>query len=181
MTITDPTLLDWVAGIFPVVPTPGRPVTVLFTDIQGFTAHAATRGDHGAVRLLRAHDAAVLPAVRRHMGRLLKRLGDGVMVVFPSPADALVAALAMQGAARVSLRIGIHTGPARSRAGDLVGHAVNVASRIADRARGGEIVVSDVVRAAAAGLPARFRRLRPLTIADQTPIALFRASREEDT
>ena len=176
MTMTDPGVIDWLAGLFPVVPAPGKPVTVLFTDIAGFTSHAAVRGDHAAVRLLRAHDAAVLPAVRRHMGRILKRLGDGVMVLFPSPGDALGAALAMQRAARVRLRIGIHTGQARARAGDLIGHAVNVASRVADRARGGEILVSAPVREGAADIGARFRRVRPLVIAGGAPIALFRAA-----
>ena len=172
---TDPALIDWLAGLFPVVPAARQPVTVMFTDIQGFTSHSATRGDHGAVQLLRAHDTAVLPAVRRHMGRILKRLGDGVMVVFPSPADAVAAALAMQIAARVALRIGIHTGRARTREGDLIGHAVNVASRIADRARGGEILVSEAVRQAVAGR-ATFRKVRPLVIAGQAPLALFTAA-----
>ena len=173
--MTDPTVIDWLAGLFPVVPSPRKPVTVLFTDIEGFTTHAAARGDRAAMRLLRAHDAAVLPAVRRHMGRILKRLGDGAMVLFPSPQDALAAALAMQRAARIQLRIGIHTGQARSRAGDLIGHAVNVASRVADRARGGEILVSSTVREGSAGLAARFRRARPLIIAGGPPIALFTA------
>jgi len=175
MTMTDPALIDWVAGLFPVVAVPGKPVTVLFTDIQGFTTQAAVGGDRAAVRLLRAHDRAVLPAVQRHMGRILKRLGDGAMVVFPAPRDALAAALAMQRTARIPLRIGIHSGGARSRAGDLIGHAVNVASRIADRARGGDILVSEAVRAAAAGL-ARFRRARPLVVAGQLPVALYTAA-----
>ncbi len=178
MTLRDAAMIDWVAGLFPVAPAPRRPVTVLFTDIEGFTLHAAARGDHAALRLLRAHDRAVLPAVRRHMGRILKRLGDGVMVLFPSPHDALDAALAMQRAARVPLRIGIHTGRARMRAGDLVGHAVNVASRVADRARGGEILVSAAVREGAAGLAARYRRARPLVIAAGPPIPLFSAADE---
>jgi adenylate cyclase len=176
MLMGNPAMIDWVAGLFPVAPAPRRPVTVLFTDIEGFTVHAAARGDHAALRLLHAHDAAVLPAVRRHMGRILKRLGDGVMVLFPSPYDALEAALTMQRAARVPLRIGIHTGRARIRAGDLVGHAVNVASRIADRARGGEILVSATVREGATHLAARFRRSRPLVIAGGLPIALFTAA-----
>ena len=179
MTMTDPSLIEWLAGLFPVVAVPGRPVTVMFTDIQGFTAQAALGGDHAAVRLLRSHDAAVLPAVRRHMGRILKRLGDGAMVVFAAPDDALAAALAMQRRTRVPLRIGIHTGRARTRAGDLVGHAINVASRIADRARGGDILVSEAVRAATAG-GARFRRVRPLVVAGRPPVALFTAAAQED-
>jgi class 3 adenylate cyclase len=178
MTIADPNMIDWLAGLFPVVPARGKPATVLFTDIEGFTAHAAAGGDRTAMRLLRAHDAAVLPPVRRHMGRVLKRLGDGMMVLFPSPWDALAAALAMQRAARVKLRIGIHTGPVRTRAGDLIGHAVNVASRVTDRARGGEILVSASVREGASGLAVRFRRARPLAVAGAAPVALFTVASE---
>lgn len=147
----------------------------MFTDIAGFTAYAATRGDRAAARLVHQHDAAVLPAIRRYSGRILKRLGDGLMAAFSSPGAALGAALEMQQAARgLRLRIGIHAGPARSRAGDLIGHKVNVAARIDERALGGEILVSDAVRAAAAGLPARFRAARPLVITGREPRLVFR-------
>ena len=85
----------------------------MFTDIAGFTAYAAARGDRAAARLVHQHDAAVLPAIRRYSGRILKRLGDGLMAVFSSPGAALGAALEMRQAARgVRLRIGIHAGPA---------------------------------------------------------------------
>src|SRR5262249_16534009 len=114
----------------------GGRLTVLFTDIAGFTACVAERGDQAALRLVRQHDIAVLPAIRSHSGRILKRLGDGVMAVFSTPAAALRAALEMQRAARrVSLRIGIHAGPARSRDGDLIGHDVTVAAPTGARAR----------------------------------------------
>src|SRR5213080_1444842 len=163
--------IEWLAGLFPVRAARRRPVTVMFTDIAGFTAYAATCGDRAAARLLHRHDRAVLPAIRRHSGRILKRLGDGLMAVFASPA----AALEMQQAARgVRLRIGIHAGAARSRAGDLIGHEVNVAARIAERALGGEILVSDAVRGAAGGLAARFHPVRALVIAGREPRALFR-------
>src|SRR5437773_2833293 len=101
--------IEWLAGLFPVRPPRRRPLTVMFTDIAGFTAYAATRGDRAAARLIHRHDRAVLPAIRRHSGRILKRLGDGLMAAFASPAAALRAALEMQQAARgVRLRIGIH-------------------------------------------------------------------------
>src|SRR5437867_12641274 len=166
--------IEWLAGLFPVRAA-RRPVTVMFTDIAGFTAYAASRGDRAAARLLHRHDRAVLPAIRRHSGRILKRLADGLMVAFASPAAALRAALEMQQAARgVRLRIGIHAGAARSRAGDLIGHEVNVAARIAERALGGEILVSDAVRGAADGLAARFRPVRALVIGGREPRPLFR-------
>src|SRR6266478_2092763 len=117
--------IEWLAGLFPVRAPRRGSLTVMFTDIAGFTAYAATRGDRAATRLVHRHDAAVLAAIA-------------------SPAAALRAALEMQQAARgVRLRIGIHAGAARSRAGDLIGHEVNVAARIAERALGGEILVSD--------------------------------------
>src|SRR5919197_1119270 len=104
--------IEWLAGLFPVRP----PRRGLFTDIAGFTAYAAVRGDRAAARLVHRHDAAVLPALRRHSGRIVKRLGDGLMAAFTSPAAALRAALEMQQAARgVRLRIGIHAGRARTR------------------------------------------------------------------
>jgi adenylate cyclase len=167
--------IEWLAALFPVrLPRRGR-LTVLFTDIAGFTACVAARGDRAALRLVRQHDAAVLPAIREHSGRILKRLGDGVMAVFSTPTPALRAALEMQRAARrVSLRIGIHDGPARSRDGDLIGHDVNVAARIASRALGGEILVSGAVRGGARDLPVRFRTAAPLVMPGRAPERLFR-------
>src|SRR6266404_553272 len=147
--------IEWLAGLFPVRAPRRGSLTVMFTDIARFTAYAATCGDRAAARLVHRHDAAVLPAIRRHSGRILKRLGDGLMAAFASPAAALRAALEMQRAARgVRLRIGIHAGAARSR--------------------GGEILVSDAVRGAADGLPARFRPARALVIGGREPRPLFR-------
>jgi adenylate cyclase len=175
--MSDDAAIEWVAGLFPFRAPRGRPVTLMFTDIAGFTTHAATLGDRAALRLLRRHDRAVLPALRWHGGQILKRLGDGLMAAFPSPADAVAAALAMQHAAArrpaVGLRIGIHSGAASSRAGDLVGHDVNVASRIADRAERGRVLVSDAVRAAASTVPARFRSVAPLELPGISPTPLY--------
>src|SRR5437762_3178465 len=93
-TLIDPVAgIEWLAGLFPVRAPRRGSLTVLFTDIAGFTAYAATRGDRAAADLVHRHDAAVLPAIRRHSGRILKRLGDGLMAAFASPAAALRAAL----------------------------------------------------------------------------------------
>jgi len=166
--------IEWLAGLFPILPPRTKRITLMFTDIQGFTACAAAEGDRAAVRLLRRHDAAVLPAIREHGGRIVKRLGDGLMVAFALPAAAVTAALAMRRAAgaAVRLRIGIHAGEAHTRAGDLIGHDVNVASRIADRAPGVAILVSDAVREAD-GVGGSFRATQPLVMAGRKPIRLF--------
>ena len=160
--------IEWLAGLCPfLAPRGSRGIALMFTDIKGFTRYAASRGDRAAVELLGRHDQAVLPAIRQYRGKVLKRLGDGLMVAFRSPADAAKAALSMQRDARrgrVKLRIGIHAGEALSRAGDLIGNDVNVASRIADRAAGGQILVSAAVRDAAGSLSTAFRKARPLVI-----------------
>src|SRR6058998_3525713 len=96
----DVAVIDWLAGLFPLVPRRGTRLAFMFTDLEGFTAHAALQGNGAALRLLRRHD-----------GRIVKRLGDGLMAVFGSPAAALRAAIAIQAAAArrrptVKLRIG---------------------------------------------------------------------------
>jgi class 3 adenylate cyclase len=159
--------IEWLAGLCPFLAPRGSRIALMFTDIEGFTRYAASRGDRAAVELLGRHDQAVLPAIRQYRGKVLKRLGDGLMVAFRSPADAAKAALSMQRDARrgqVRLRIGIHAGEALARKGDLIGNDVNVASRIADRAAGGQILVSAAVRDAAGSLPTAFRKARPLVI-----------------
>src|SRR5689334_12135212 len=172
--------IEWLATLFPVLPRRRARVTLMFTDIEGFTACAAAGGDRAAARLLHRHDRAVLPAIRARGGRIVKRLGDGLMVAFGSPAAAVAAARAMRRAAdpAVRLRIGIHVGKARTRAGDLIGHDVNVASRIADRARGGAILVSEAVRDAR-GVAGAFRACRPLVIAGRKPVRLFLAGEDD--
>jgi len=178
MTLDPHAGIEWLAGLFPVRAARGKPLTLVFTDIEGFTAYAAAAGDRAAVRLVHQHDAAVLPAVRRHGGRMLKRLGDGLMAAFGSAERAVAAALDMQRVAlargRVRLHIGIHLGAPRMRAGDLVGHDVNVAARIAERAPGGQILVSGAVRDALGPLPARCREVRPLVVVGREPIRLYR-------
>ena len=177
-TSDDRAVIDWLIGLFPVVPRRGTRLAFMFTVLEGFTAHAAVRGNGAALRLLGRHDSVVLPAIRALGGRIVKRLGDGLMAVFPSPADALRAAVSIQAAAArrrpaVRLRIGVHAGEVRWREGDLVGHDLNVAARVTERARGGRIVVSDALRTEADGLVVRFRRTRPLRIPGREPLALF--------
>src|SRR5262245_9669099 len=167
--------IDWIAGLFPVLPGQGGHITLLFTDIAGFTSHTARRGDLEAARHVARHDAAVLRAVRTQAGRIVKRLGDGLMAAFPSPVEALAAAVGMQRAAErrppLRLRIGIHAGVARASGGDLIGHHVNVASRLGDRARAREVLVSEAIRRATVTLPVAFHARPPLrTGGDLVPV-----------
>jgi adenylate cyclase len=126
---------------------------ILFTDLVGFSSWVLDVGDEAALELLRAVSGVVEPAIREHDGRIVKRLGDGHMAVFGSCADAVAAALAMQQRLadvevcghRPSLRTGVHVGHPRRLGGDYLGADVNIAARIMDAAKGGELLVSDAV------------------------------------
>jgi adenylate cyclase len=130
-------------------------VTVLFTDLVGFSRWALRAGDDDALQLLRAVASAVEPAVLDHRGRVVKRLGDGLMAVFPSAQlgfDAVADARKRLETVEVSgyrpeLRAGLHTGQPRAIGGDFVGVDVNVAARLAENAGAGETLVSDAARA----------------------------------
>ncbi|MCW3017664.1 MAG: putative adenylyl cyclase class-3/4/guanylyl cyclase [Solirubrobacterales bacterium] len=128
-------------------------VTILFTDIVGFSTWALAAGDSAAVALLRAAGDAQEDAVARHGGRVVKRLGDGLMAVFVTPEEAVAAAVLAQAhmaevhvdGYRPQLRAGIHVGTPRKLGGDFLGVDVNVAARVAEAAKGGEILISDPV------------------------------------
>ncbi len=127
-----------------------REVAMLFTDLVGFSSWALRAGDEAAVQLLREVGVVVEGAVADQRGTLVKRLGDGLMAVFPTVDAAVEAALdANAGLARVEvaghrprLRAGVHVGRPRHIGGDYLGVDVNIAARVADQAGTGELLVS---------------------------------------
>ncbi len=122
-------------------------VTVFFSDIESSTAINAEMGDESWVRLLIAHDTLVRAHVERRGGHIVKSQGDGFMIVFTSPVDAVKAGLGVQRALRSKLRvrIGVHAGTVIARDGDYFGQTVAIAARVAARATGGEILVTQPV------------------------------------
>jgi adenylate cyclase len=137
--------------------TQSQPVegTIVFTDIVGFTEFTATRGDAEALQLLATQDRLVRSALPG-AARVVKELGDGLLLWFPEPVAALHSAFALhRGFAAEStssglplmIRVGMHHGTALPRGADVVGHDVNLAARIVDVAAPGEVLVSDTVRA----------------------------------
>lgn len=138
-------------------------VTVVFTDLEGFTRYTADFGDDAAIALLHDHHRTVGPVVRSRGGRVIKRLGDGLMISFPAPEAAVLAACELVGTAPEPLRLraGVHMGDAVVTHDDLLGHVVNVAARVTEEAKGGQVVVTDDVRDATGELPAiRYSRRR---------------------
>jgi class 3 adenylate cyclase len=124
------------------------PRSVLFTDLEGFTVFTAREGDGAAAAMLADHYAASDRIVREHGGRVVKRLGDGLLLSFREPKPAVLAALTMIDESPQPLRVraGLHYGPVVRDRSDLVGHVVNVSARIAEIAKGSELLVSGEVR-----------------------------------
>lgn len=142
-------------------------VAVMFTDLEGFTPFTAREGDEAAGALLARHHRAVGPVVRSRGGRIVKRLGDGLLLTFPEPDAAVLAGLELVAAqpSPLKLRAGVHVGDVLVSADDVLGHVVNVAARITELARGGQVLASADVRDAIG--------------ADLTKVAFGRASRRQ--
>jgi adenylate cyclase len=98
----------------------------------------------------------------------VKWLGDGVMFYFREPKDAVLASLEMvEAVGRQGLppaHVGIHAGPVVFQEGDYFGRTVNLAARIGDCARPGEVLVSQEVVDAADGGPVAFTEVGPVEL-----------------
>jgi adenylate cyclase len=137
-----------------------------FLDITGYTRLTSERGDVVAAQLAEDLSRMVQRTAREHGGRPVKWLGDGVMIFFPDPGPGVVAALDMvDGVAAAGLppaHVGLHAGSVLLQQGDYYGQTVNVASRIGEYARPGEVLVSQAVVDASAAAPVAFRAIGPV-------------------
>jgi adenylate cyclase len=146
-------------------------LSILFTDLVGFSEWALDAGDDAVLELLRDVIDATEEAIDEQDGEVVKRLGDGVMAVFDDPVRGVRAAhVAVAQVAEIraegytpALRAGMHVGKPRKLRGDYLGVDVNVAARVADGAKGGQLLVSGVAveRLEAEGFAAkRLRRFK---------------------
>jgi adenylate cyclase len=145
-----------------------RPPAVCFLDITGYTRLTQERGDAAAAELAADLSRVVERTSVRHGGRPIKWLGDGVMFIFPDPGPGVVAALEMtDGVMAAGLppsHVGLHAGPVIFQSGDYYGATVNVASRIAEYARPGEVLVSQAVVDASKMPEVRFTEIGPVEL-----------------
>jgi adenylate cyclase len=137
-------------------------VAVVFTDFEGFTRFTARNGDEAARSFLAHHHRLVGPIVRSRGGRVVKRLGDGLMLSFPSAEASVLGALDLvEAPEELRLRAGVHCGQAVVVPDDLIGHDVNVAARVTASAAGGQVLATVAVREAVGELRGvRFGRAR---------------------
>jgi class 3 adenylate cyclase/pimeloyl-ACP methyl ester carboxylesterase len=135
--------------------------TVLFTDLVGHTEMMSRLGDEKGREVLRQHERITRELLAAHGGTEVKTMGDGFMASFGSVTKAVECAVALQRKFEVrreklevedlAVRIGLNAGEPVEEDGDLFGATVILASRIAGKASGGEILVSDTVRGLCSG------------------------------
>jgi pimeloyl-ACP methyl ester carboxylesterase len=133
--------------------------TVLFTDIVGSTAKAATLGDRRWRELLEEHHGVIRRQLVRFRGRELDTAGDGFFASFDGPARAIRCACAITAEVRelgVDVRAGLHTGECELVDGKVGGIAVHIGSRVAKEAKPGEVLVSSTVKDLVAGSGLQF-------------------------
>jgi adenylate cyclase len=155
------------------------PVSVLFTDLEGFTRFTVTEGDDAAAALLGDHNRWVGPVVRSRGGRIVKRLGDGLMLSFPAPEAAVLAAaeLVQEEPGPLRVRAGLHHGDAVVTHDDVVGHVVNLAARLTEQAGGGQALATVAVRDQVAPLRGvTFSRARRYRLKGLDPVSACRIS-----
>ncbi len=167
------------AGVFA---RPEHPPGICFLDLTGYTRLTDVHGDDAAADLASRLGKVVRRSSAAHGGKPIKWLGDGVMFYFREPGAGVESALEMvEEAGNVGLppaHVGLHAGPVLFQQGDYFGQTVNVASRIADYARPGEVLVSQAVVDAADSAAVAFAEIGPVELKGVSgPIHLHAARR----
>ena len=134
-------------------------VGIVFVDVSDFTAFTAANGDDVAVGLLNRLDALIKAAVRPAKGEVVKSLGDGFLVAFPSASQAVRGAVGIRRAVEkerqangdfsLRLRIAVHAGEPLVEQDDLLGHDVNLTARLLDHCQPDEIIISGAAKSLA--------------------------------
>ena len=168
------------AGLFEKVP---KPPAICFVDLTGYTRLTEERGDEFAAQVASNLASLVEDISRRRGGRPIRWLGDGGMFHFKEPHAAVLAGLDMvESAPDAGLpprHIGIHTGPVVFQDGDVYGRTVNLASRIASHATGGQVLASEETTRRVSNAGIRFESIGPVTLKGVAqPVELYQALRD---
>ncbi|MBR1090378.1 adenylate/guanylate cyclase domain-containing protein [Bradyrhizobium manausense] len=123
--------------------------TILVVDIVGSTAKAARLGDARWTKVVGLYYAAVRKELKASRGKEVVTTGDGVLATFKLPAAGINCATAIQKAVRtlgLDIRVGLHAGEYTISGGEMVGLAFHIGTRVAAKARAGEVLVSSAVK-----------------------------------
>ena len=158
------------------------PTAMCFLDLSGYTRLTEERGDQEAAALAGRLSDIVQQRSRLHGGEAVKWVGDGVMFRFRDPSGAVVSSLDMveevPAAGLPAAHVGVAAGPVIRQGGDYYGRTVNLASRISDRAAGGQVLVSEPVVEMASIRGVTFVGIGPVELKGlRAPVDLFEARR----
>ncbi len=151
----------------------GSTVGIVFVDIAGFLAYTAAQGDDAARDVLTRLDKVVESAIKPVKGEVVKTLGDGYLIAFPSASQAVRGAVTLNDNVSkmyrndefpVCVRVAVHAGEPLVEEDDLLGHDVNLTARLLDHCEPGEVVVSDVAKQLAS------RRLKKIAFGNQREV-----------
>lgn len=129
----------------------GGTVGIVFVDVAGFTRFTAAHGDPAAIELLSRLGEVVEKKTNACGGEVVKRLGDGFLLAFPSASQAVRGAVSLRDASRrmkpiedfdLRLRIAVHAGEPLIEGDDLLGHDVNLTARLLDHCKPDEVIAS---------------------------------------
>ena len=162
-----------------------RLAAIVFTDIVGYTA-LSQQDEPAALRLLQEQERLIRGLLQIHRGRKVKSIGDGLLLEFPDVLDAVECAVDFQRhlhdrnvramAAPLQVRIGIHVGDVEGFGADILGDAVNIASRIEPLADPGGVCLSEQVFAQVGNkVPYKIEGLGPKTLKGVGgPVGIYR-------
>jgi class 3 adenylate cyclase len=131
-----------------------KTLSVVFTDIKGFTARTSSSSRAGMLRMLEKHEELLKPLVLQHGGTVVKTIGDAFLLTFESPTNAVLCGMRMQARLRdynagadeaehIEIRVAINTGEVELVGSDVFGDAVNLASRVEGITDAGEVYFTE--------------------------------------
>ena len=131
-------------------------LTIMFTDIKGFTAKTSDSSRDEMARMMAEHERLLRPAFDYFGGRVVKTIGDAFLVVFESPTDGVLCGMAVQEVLRkhnqtapedrrINVRVAINLGEVEVKDGDVMGEPVNIAARLEGIAEAGEVTFTEAV------------------------------------
>ncbi|MGO9310590.1 MAG: adenylate/guanylate cyclase domain-containing protein, partial [Spirochaetia bacterium] len=129
-------------------------LTVFYIDIVDYTGKSEGLQPTDMMKVIKAFEDIVGSAIDEYQGRIVKKMGDGILAYFKSPVGATVAALTVQkklaeysamrvGLEKIQARIGLNTGSVIRKGKDIFGPVVNVAARMQSTAGNGEVFLTD--------------------------------------
>ena len=171
---------------------PTRTLSVVFTDIKGFTARTASSSRAELRDLLDRHEELLLPVIHHYDGTVVKTIGDAFLLTFESPTNAVLCGLMIQErlrefnlaateAERIEVRVAINTGEVEVRDSDVFGETVNIAARIEGITEPGEVYFTHATYLSMnkSEVPTSEVGERRLKGIDE-PIRVYRVIRDED-